>query len=251
MSRLLPRTPLIVAHRGDVRSAPESTLAAFDSAIVSGADAIEFDVHFTRDGELVVCHDYYLGRTVDASGYIGDYTLAELRALDAGSWFDARFAGERMPTLSEVLDLGKGRLRFEIEMRTPNVPFLRRLIDVVSEFGVADDVELTSPHTPLLLHVKRVKPGFRTGMFIEPFPDWMPPALGQQHVIDWMTLADAQVAHLPPALMGGRLVERLHENGFLAHGADLNTEAEMRKAVELHVDQFSTDELDLALSVRG
>jgi glycerophosphoryl diester phosphodiesterase len=120
--------PLIVARCGDLQNAPESTLPAFEGAIAKGADAIEFDVHLTKDEELVVHHDYYLGRTKQGSGHIGDYALAELKALDVGGWFDAKFAGEKMPMLSEVLDLGKGKIRFEIDMRSPNLTFLNRVV---------------------------------------------------------------------------------------------------------------------------
>ena len=75
---------LIFAHRGDVETAPENTLAAFESALSKGADGIELDVYLTADGKLVVHHDHYLGRTNDGSGFIGDFTLAELQKLDAG-----------------------------------------------------------------------------------------------------------------------------------------------------------------------
>ena len=108
--------PLIIARCGDTRNAPESTLTAFAGAITKGADGIEFDVHLTADQELVIHHDYYLGRTNDGRGWIGDCTSVELRTLDAGAWLGKRFAGERIPTLNEVCDLGKGRIRFEIEM---------------------------------------------------------------------------------------------------------------------------------------
>ena len=242
--------PLIVARCGDQQNAPESTLPAFESAIAKGADTIELDVAMTKDGELVVHHDYRLGRTDNGSGYIGDYTLAELKGLDAGGWFDTKFAGERIPTLNEVLTLGKGSIRFEIDMRTPTLPFLKRLIDEVVRFGVVDDVELTSSHVPLLLHVKRINPRLRTGVFFRPLPDWMEPALGQQHAIGWMVLTDAQVAHLPSSLIEEVFMQRLHENNFLVHGSNLNNEEEIRRAVILGIDQFSTDRLDMALSIR-
>jgi glycerophosphoryl diester phosphodiesterase len=242
--------PLIVARCGDLQNAPESTLPAFESAIARGADVIEFDVHLTKDDELIVHHDYYLGRTNQGSGHIGDYTLAELRALDVSSWFDAKFAGERMPTLSEVLDLGKGRIRFEIDMRSPNLTFLNRVIDEIARFGVADDVELTSAHVPLLFHVKKMNLKLCTGIFFRPLPNWMESALGQQHVIGWMSLMDAQVAHLPSSLIEEPLVQWLHKSNFLAHGSNLNTEKEIREAIMSGIDQFSTDRLELALNIR-
>lgn len=241
---------LIVARCGDLRCAPESTLPAFESAIAKGADTIEFDVHLTKDVRLIVHHDYYLGRTDDGSGFIGDYTQAELRALDAGAWFSEEFAGVRMPTLEEVLDLGKGKVRFEIDMRTPSKLMITRLVRAIERFDVADDVELTSSHVPLLFQVKRVDPGLRTGVFFSARPDWMTPMLEQQHVIGWMRLMEAQVAHLPSSLIDDAFVYRLHESGFLVHGSNLNSWDDMERVVRLGVDQFSTDKLYLALRVR-
>jgi glycerophosphoryl diester phosphodiesterase len=242
---------LIVAHCGDQQCAPESTLSAFESAIARGADVIEFDVHLTKDVRLIVHHDYYLGRTDNGSGFIGDFTLDELRALDAGSWFGEEFAGAQTPTLDEVLDLGRGRVCFEIDMRTPSKLLITRLVDAITRFGVLDDVELTSAHVPLLFQVKRVEPDLRTGVFFSSIPEWMTPMLGQQHVIGWMRLMDAQVAHLPVSRIDEAFIYRLHESGFLVHGSNLNAREDIERAIRLGVDQFSTDELYLALRVRG
>lgn len=241
---------LIVVHCGDRSCAPESTLPAFESAIAKGADTIEFDVHLTKDVRLIVHHDYYLGRTNDGSGFIGDFTQAELRALDAGCWFDKEFVGVQMPTLDEVLDLGKGKVRFEIDMRTPTKLLITRLIEAIARFDVADDVELTSLHIPLLFQVKRVDPGLRTGVFFSERPEWMTPVLEQQHVIGWMRLMEAQVAHLPSSLIDDAFVHRLHESGFAVHGSNLNDKVDMARAIRMGIDQFSTDELDIALKVR-
>jgi len=243
--------PLIVSRCGDLKNAPESTLPAFEGAIAKGADAIEFDVHLTGDGELIVHHDYYLGRTGEGSGHVSDYTLAELRALDVGRRFGSEFAGEHIPTLGEVLDLGRARARFEIDMRTPSLAFLKAVTDEVARFGVEDDVELTSSHVPLLFHAREIEPALRIGVFFRPLPDWMAPQLGQEHAIGWMTLMDAQVAHLPfSRIKERRFVRRLHRRGFLVHGANLNVEEEMQVCIARGIDQFSTDELALALRVR-
>lgn len=243
--------PLIVAHRGDRESCPENTLAALESAIVKGADAVELDVFLTSDGELVVHHDYTLGRTTDGAGYVGDFSLAALKQLDAGAWFSADFKGERIPTLGEALELGRGRVRFELELRTPTQDFLERLLTELARYEVGADVELTSPHLPLLGMVKAVKPELRTEMFVAAFPPWLPSGVGRQQVCDYLTLLDAQVAHLPASLLEPTFVERLHLGGWLVHSADINTEADMARAMQLGVDQLSTDHLELALHFRN
>ncbi len=111
----------VVAHRGASGYAPENTFAAFDKAVQMGADYIELDVHRSKDGELVVIHDSTVDRTTDGSGKVGELTVEELRALDAGSWMGDAFAGETIPTLDEVLDRYYGKIGLLIELKTPDV----------------------------------------------------------------------------------------------------------------------------------
>src|ERR1700684_1491195 len=101
------RAPWIIAHRGASGHAPENALAAFERAVQLGAGFIETDLHLTRDARFVAIHDSTLERTTNGRGNVHDYTLAELRQLDAGMWFDREFMGQRIPTLEEVLHFGK------------------------------------------------------------------------------------------------------------------------------------------------
>ncbi len=93
----------ICAHRGASRSHPENTLSAFREAIQIGAHQIEMDVQLTRDGHMVLMHDMTVDRTTDGRGRVTELTLAQIKRLDAGSWKDAKFRGERIPTLTEAL----------------------------------------------------------------------------------------------------------------------------------------------------
>ncbi len=94
----------LCAHRGDVAAAPENTIPAFASAVKKGVPQIEFDVNLSKDGHLVVMHDATIDRTTNGKGKVTDFTLAELKALDAGSWFDPKFKDTRIPTLRETLE---------------------------------------------------------------------------------------------------------------------------------------------------
>lgn len=96
--------PLIVAHRGLLRHAPENTLANFRACLELRL-GFEFDVERTKDGHLVCIHDNTVDRTTNGTGKVSDLTLAQIRELDAGSWFDEKFAGEKVPTVDEVLQL--------------------------------------------------------------------------------------------------------------------------------------------------
>jgi len=95
----------IIAHRGSKGTRPENTLPAFAAALADGADGIETDVHLSKDGQLVIIHDERVDRTTDGTGRVTDHTLAELKQLDAGCKFDSSYAGTRIPTLDEVVQL--------------------------------------------------------------------------------------------------------------------------------------------------
>ncbi len=95
----------IIAHRGSKGTRPENTLPSFQAALADGADGIETDVHLSKDGHLIIMHDERVDRTTNGEGRIVDQTLAELKQLDAGAWFDSAYIGTRIPTLDEVVQL--------------------------------------------------------------------------------------------------------------------------------------------------
>jgi glycerophosphoryl diester phosphodiesterase len=111
----------VVGHRGAMGYCPENTFASFERARALGADWIELDVHLSRDGVPVVIHDETLDRTTNGHGLVGAHTLDELKQLDAGAWFDPRFAGERIPTLDEVLGLALAR-KIVVDIEIKNAP---------------------------------------------------------------------------------------------------------------------------------
>ncbi len=109
---------VIIGHRGLPCLAPENTLASFQKAIEQRFSCVEFDVQMTQDGHLVVFHDETLERTTNGSGRVEQHTLAELKKLEAGSWFSPAFLGTRIPTLREVLSLlAMHRIQANIELK--------------------------------------------------------------------------------------------------------------------------------------
>lgn len=102
------RNPIsVAAHRGNSKYCPENTLAAFKSAMDLDPDMLEIDLHMTKDGEIIMMHDHTVDRTTNGTGLIREKTLAEMKALDAGSWKGAQFAGEQVPTFREFLEFLK------------------------------------------------------------------------------------------------------------------------------------------------
>jgi len=120
----------IIAHRGASHDAPENTLAAIRLAWEQGADAVEVDVHCSRDGKIVVIHDPGLRKLARCSGKVCDKTLAELKQLDVGLWKGRQWAGERIPTLDEVLAAipGGKRLFIEIKCGAESIPEVQRAL---------------------------------------------------------------------------------------------------------------------------
>ncbi|HSA81580.1 MAG TPA: glycerophosphodiester phosphodiesterase family protein [Geminicoccaceae bacterium] len=155
----------VCGHRGHSIAAPENTVAALAAAKTAGATTCEIDVVLTRGDEIVLAHDLTLDRTTDGKGLIANHSAASVAALDAGSWFDAAFAGERMPTLREVLAFAKAEdlgLVVEIKERLRVDVLVERLAALLGETGTGDRVMLLSFDHVDLRRAKERFPGIRT-----------------------------------------------------------------------------------------
>lgn len=141
-----------IAHRGASAECPENTLVAFRRAMELGANMIECDLQLTADGHVVVFHDWSLERTTDGSGTVRDQPLAVLRSLDAGSWKEPRFAGERVPTLEEALDATAGRVGLNLELKSLRAEGLLALsaLRIVEQHAALDRVLFSSFDARLL-----------------------------------------------------------------------------------------------------
>ena len=131
--------PIVIAHRGLDETYPENTIIAFKAALEKGM-AIEIDVRGTKDEELVVVHDDTVDRTTDGSGSVANMTLAELKALDAGSWWGEEFSGERIPTLMETFDAvqqyGTAETTLIIEMKTLDPGCINKICEGLAQRGL-------------------------------------------------------------------------------------------------------------------
>ncbi|MEV5378727.1 glycerophosphodiester phosphodiesterase family protein [Streptomyces nondiastaticus] len=179
--------PLVIGHRGVPVRAPENTLASIDEAADLGITWVENDVQRTKDGALIVMHDTTLERTTDARRRfpgrapwkIADFTLAEIQKLDAGSWYDRRFAGERVPTLRRYLQrVDHNRQKLLLEVKAPELyPGIeRQLAAELQRAGwlnarhVRSSLVVQSFSAPSLKAFHRVRPDVRTGFLGAPKP---------------------------------------------------------------------------------
>ncbi len=160
---------LAIAHRGASGYAPENTRAAFDLALEMKAGAIETDVQLSADGEAVIFHDGTVDRTSDGHGPLGDYTLAELRALDLGGWYRTEFAGQRILTLAEFLDEYAGRIPLAIEIKDPRAA--AATIAALAARDLRKDIQITSFHWPALLDAQALDPNLPYGFLTPTFEE--------------------------------------------------------------------------------
>jgi glycerophosphoryl diester phosphodiesterase len=160
---------LAIAHRGASGYAPENTFAAFRRAVTMGAGFIETDLQLSRDARLVALHDATVNRTTNGQGAVHDMTLAELRKLDAGSWFGSEFAGERIPTIEEILEFAKKHdVVFYLEMK-PSGSWggEHALISALRESREIARTVVISFDPAILAGVRKIEPTLMTGLLFE------------------------------------------------------------------------------------
>jgi len=170
---------LKVAHRGASGEAPENTIASFQRAIAQGADVIETDAQLSKDKEIILLHDETVERTTDGRGKVSQLTLKEIKSLDAGSWFGKEFSGEKIPTLTEALEVIRGRTKLNIEFKGKNLLLVPKVINLLKEEGFIKEAILSSFNYSFLEEAKRFDPRITTGLlFATPaqrgksFPYW-------------------------------------------------------------------------------
>lgn len=161
-----PRRVQVIAHRGAHDQTPENTTTALEYSIADAVEWVEVDVRLSRDGRHVLIHDADLGRTTDGQGPVADRTLAELKSLDAGSKFAARFAGARIPTLEEALATAKGRVNLALDCKQVDPA---RLVRDVLEAGMERQVVIFAG-TDILRTVRSAPGGERLALM----PKWKP-----------------------------------------------------------------------------
>ncbi|MBP2018236.1 glycerophosphoryl diester phosphodiesterase [Symbiobacterium terraclitae] len=159
--------PQVIGHRGAAGTHPENTMASFQRAFEIGVDGIEFDVHRTADGHLVVIHDPNVDRTTDGSGLVMAMTLAEIQALDAGSWKDPAFAGQRVPTLRELVRATPPGVRLYLELKAGSVHYPgieEEVVALLKAEGVLERTQISSFDHRALVRFKEICPELPLGM---------------------------------------------------------------------------------------
>ena len=222
---------ILTGHRGAAKLEPENTLLSIQKAIDLGVDQIEIDVHLTRDQHLVVIHDATVDRTTDGRGAIADFTLAEVKQLDAGK-------GERIPTLQEVIDLVRGKVILQIELKGPGTA--APVIQAIKQNSLKDGVLLTSFVHDRLREARQLNPNLRLGaLWANPPPDACEQALDM----------GAEAIHIQHLNIDSQLVEKAHAHGLKIRAWNPDTVEEIQRVVDLGVDAIGSNRPDLLIAV--
>lgn len=236
--------PLVIAHRGASMYAPENTFAAFDLAIQMGADAIELDTRLAADGTPVVIHDHTLERTTDGCGRISSKRIEEIKLLDAGSFFDKRFAGERIPTVEEVFSAVGQKILINVELNNYASPFDRLpeiIVDLVRKEGLSDRVLFSSFNPMALRRAQRAGPEIRRAALFGRGPK------GVRLIFEAFTAYSS--VHPEVSLVNQETVDKHHGAGQKVNVWTVNDESVMMKLLSMGVDGLITDAPDIAQKV--
>jgi glycerophosphoryl diester phosphodiesterase len=223
---------MCIAHRGASSYAPENTLAAFDLALAMGIRHIELDVHCTRDGQVVVIHDETVDRTTDGTGPVMSYTLAELRCLDAGTWFGAEFAGQRVATYAEILARYGGRVHIHTEIKGHTAQLAQRTVDLIRQYNMTAQVTMTSFQQPPLQDIRTYAPELPTG--------WLVREASETIITQAQQLGVTQLCP-HAATVTAALVRHLQAQGFVVRAWGVTNETLMRQVVDAGADGMTVN----------
>jgi glycerophosphoryl diester phosphodiesterase len=208
-------------------------------AIERGADYAETDVQLTADGKVVLLHDRDLRRVAGLSRRLDELSYDEVRRLDVGSWFDPAFAGERVPTLAQVINLCRGKIRLNIEMKFfgPDRRLAREVARIVREQDFDADCLVTCFDYDALVEVKRYNPRLRTGLIVAG-------ALGD------VSRVEVEALSVRADFLSDELLRAAHRHGREVHVWTVNDAGRMTRLMKRGVDNIITSDPDLAIRVR-
>jgi len=239
------RSPYIIAHRGVSGKAPENTFASFGKAInTPGIDMIELDVRLSKEDEVIVLHDRTLQRTTTGNGPARQYTLGELKRLDAGSWFDPRFRDERIPTLREAFSqIGKRcwinvELKHDAGTRHPVGMLERKVLDAISEAGYERHVLCSSFSSGVRSRIRQLDGAIKIGVIYNLYRDFgrLPSSLAAP--------SSACVFVCAKYELNSRMVRDARAHGIAVYVYTLNSVHDARRMVDLGISGLMSDNAD-------
>lgn len=225
-----------IAHRGASGYYPENTMLAFEKAIEMGCHGIETDVHLTKDGIAVICHDETIDRTTDGKGYIKDYTYEQLCRFDAGIKFGDRFKGLKIPSIDEFIDLIKNRnLIINFELKNDRIKYKdieKVVIDKIYKAKIEDNSIISSFNHYSVMKCKELDENIKTG-FLYDNQLYDPGSYGRK--------AGVYALHPNYITLEDDIVENIKENNLKINTYTVNEEEDMIRLAKLDIDGIITN----------
>jgi len=235
--------PIVIGHRGNSGEAPMNTLIAIEEAIRLGADMVEVDVNLTADGVPILIHNHTVDETTDGSGPVSSYTFDEIRKLDAGSWKGTKYAGERIPSLMEALELGRGKIGFSLDLKTERA--IPALVRAVTEMRMRDEVVICGCYVPTARMIKEIDPDLTVLLNLHPDVEKLAKG-GRMDKFISTYISQARTAGLPALNLNHRyltpqLLRRAHMQALSVWTFTVDDEPTMRRLIEMGVDAIYTN----------
>jgi len=238
-------TPVVFAHRGASKFAPENTIASFRSALEMGALALELDITLSKDGEVVVIHDDTVDRTTDGKGAVADLNLAEIKEMDAGSWFSTQFVGEKIPTLQEVFAFVQDKALINIELKNAgkrNPELVQKAVDLTKSMQMQETAIFSSFYPKNVRMVRDLLPECPVGLLT------LPGLIGKFEILFSSKLSPDMI-HPHYSNLSASFIQKQHARLRRVHTYTVNEPALIRKMIDWEVDGFFCDDLIIAQRV--
>jgi glycerophosphoryl diester phosphodiesterase len=240
---MLRRSRLLrIAHRGASGHCPENTRAAFVRAIELGADMVELDCQITRDGAVVVIHDETLDRTTSGKGRVRDHTLRELKALDAGRWFSPEFDGEEVLTLEQAVELLRGKVELNLEIKGEDAPGRLEIqcVGIVRSLRFFEATVFSSFSPARMRLVRDLAEDARIGVLMDDGTDW-------SGGLELAAELGAEALHPARSLASPGAFATAHDRGLEVRVWPVNRPAQMEALAAMGVDGMFSDYPDRLL----
>jgi len=235
--------PYVLAHRGASILAPENTAASFQLAIDKGVDGVEFDVQMTKDDQLVIIHDEKVDRTTNAKGYVKDFTLKEIKTLDARVPFFEKYKGEKILTLEETLEIVKDCDMINVELKNGLIKYPKleeKVISTIRLYHLEEKVILSSFNHYSIHKISKMAPDISTGILYSEilYNPW-----------DYAKYVGANAINPHYLCVSRNIIKQSQENGIKVNVYTVNNEKDITKMIEEGVNIIITDYPERAISL--
>ncbi|MGM0508326.1 MAG: glycerophosphodiester phosphodiesterase [Fusobacteriota bacterium] len=236
----------IYAHRGFSSQAPENTLSALRMALGLEIDGIEFDVQMTKDKKLVIIHDEKLKRTTNGRGLVEQKSYKELNKLSAGSWFSNKYKDEKIPLLSQVLELLKNKdIKINIELKNDKIRYIgmeSMVLELINNFNLDNKIILSSFNYESLERIYELNKNIEIAYLSKKI---------KKDIIYNIKRINAKAIHTKISKLNKKQVKAFHEENIKVRCYTINKKRHFKKAIKYGVDGLFTDKPDYILNMKG